>query len=288
MSERTALDLHTHSVLSDGLLTPGALFALAASCGVEGLALTDHDTMEGIPDARKAAQQHCMLLLPGVEISTVHHGASVHILGYGVNEKDAVLGAFLEKFRLEKLSRAERILQKLSALDMPLTMQDLSAESFENLGRAHIARAMVEKGYVDTVQEAFDKYLFSGKPAYVPKTKAETGEAIRVLTRCGAIPVLAHPEQILLRRDQLLSAVQEWIGTGLKGIEVYHPSHHREQCAFWDELARKNGLLITGGSDFHEEPPKSSQHGRIGCSLKRWPEYERDIAALLLQTGIKT
>lgn len=287
MSDHIKLDLHTHSVSSDGLLTPDDLFALAARCGVDGLALTDHDTMDGIPAARRAAQQRQMLLLPGVEISTAHQGASIHILGYGVKENDPVLSEFLERFRLKKFERAESILQKLSALGMPLTTKDIPAESFENLGRAHIARAMVQKGYVDNVQRAFDLYLFSGKPAYVPKAKAETGEAIKVLAQCGAVAVLAHPEQILLQRDVLLSAVKEWVNMGLMGIEVYHPSHHQEQCAFWDDFARQHRLLVTGGSDFHEEPPKSSQHDRIGSSLKRWPGYEDDIAALLKQTGIK-
>ncbi len=287
MFERVKLDLHTHSLSSDGLLTPHDLFALAARCGVDGLALTDHDTMDGIPAARVAARRRQMLLLPGVEISTAHRGASVHILGYGVKENDPVLGAFLERFRLKKFERAEKILQKLSELDMPLTTKDLPAESFENLGRAHIARAMVQKGYADTVQEAFDLYLFSGKPAYVPKAKAETDEAITVLVQCGAVPVLAHPEQILLQPDELVPAAEEWIEMGLMGIEVYHPSHNQDRCAFWDDFARKRRLLVTGGSDFHEEPPKSRQHGRIGSSLKRWPNHEDDIAALLQQTGIK-
>lgn len=287
MSERRfKLDLHTHSLSSDGLLTQDDLFALAESCGVDGLALTDHDTMDGLPAASMAAKQHAMLFLPGVEISTAYRGASIHILGYGVRENDAELMAFLEKYRTEKFGRAGRILQKLSDLGMPMTEEDLPSDSFGNLGRAHIARAMIKKGYVCSVQEAFDLYLFSGKPAYVPKVKAATDEAIMALARSGAVPVLAHPEEILLERNELLSALSEWVACGLKGIEAYHPSHHDAQCEFWDDFARAHGLLVTGGSDFHEEPPKSAQHGRLGSSLRRWPGYANDISALLNLAGM--
>ena len=287
MSDRYAFDFHTHSSASDGLLTPDDLVALAAQCGMRGLALTDHDTMAGIKAAREAAQRYDIMLLQGVEISTEHNGASVHILGYGVQEDDDVLSGYLEKFRKEKFRRAQNILNRLSSLHMPIGEQELPKENRENLGRAHIARVMAQKGYGDSVQDAFDRYLQSGKPAYIPKVKPVTAEAIQMLIRCGALPVLAHPEQIRIPRNVLLAAIDEWQTVGLKGIEAYHPSHSDEQCAFWDHLARKHRLLVTGGSDFHEKSPDGLQHGELGSSLKRWQNHPYDIALILEQEGIE-
>lgn len=285
MREKLRFDLHTHSAYSDGVLTVQQLCRLARKTGLRGIALTDHDTMEGIAAAREAAGQNGLALIPGVEISTAYRGVSVHILGYGVREDDPDLTQFLNSFRIEKLGRAQQILEKLAGMGMPLSLEDLSCQSLDNLGRAHIARAMAAKGYVKTVEEAFACYLLSGRPAYVPKIKAETDEAIRQLKRAGAVAVLAHPEQILLDRDTLFSSLSAWITCGLNGIEAYHPSHDVRQGRYWEAFARAHGLLVTGGSDFHEEPPKGRQHGSLGSSLARWGSYPKDITTLLEYIG---
>lgn len=277
--EGVRAELHSHSTASDGVLRPAALVKLAAERGLDALALTDHDTMEGLAEASAACAERGMTFIPGVEISTVYQGASIHVLGYGVPPENSVLKGFLERFRAQKFSRAVRILERLSALNMPMRADDLPGESRENLGRAHIARAMVAKGYAASVDEAFDRFLLSGRPAYIPKEKAGTGEAVSALKAAGALAVIAHPEQILLERGALLKGIQVWQALGLDGVEAYHPSHSAQQAAFWLHYARQDRLLVTGGSDFHETPPRGAQHAELGASLERWPDSARDIRA---------
>lgn len=275
------IDMHTHTTFSDGRYTPEVLFRHAKSANLDGLAITDHDTLDGLREAKRAADTHGLMLLPGVEISTSSEGTSVHILGYGVSMKDDTLSNFLQKYRNEKYQRMVNILSKLNNLGFAIDMNDLDASDMSNLGRPHVAHAMVKKGHVSSKDEAFEKYLVRGRPAYVPREKADTEETIAFLKEAGILPVLAHPGLIHASDKEILKKrIKAWIAAGLRGIEAFHPAHTKAECQQWETFAQKNNLLVTGGSDFHEEPP-GNQHGSLGQMIKSWANHENDTKIFL-------
>lgn len=274
------MDLHVHTVASDGVLSVKELLEMAHTMHLNGIAITDHDTLEGLSAGREWAEKIGLICVPGVEIST-KEVVSAHILGYGMQLQQDELQAFLEIYKADKYQRMEQILQKLQFIGLSITMEDLDAQDHNNLGRPHVARALVKKGYCASTKEAFDTYLVAGTAAYVPRKKANTTKAIQVLRNAGAIPVLAHPGLINIPRHKLLPLVEEWMVAGLQGIEVYHPAHDDETIAFWDDYARTHGMLVTGGSDFHETSPKDNKHGKLGSQVDRWPKHANDVKALL-------
>lgn len=273
-------DLHLHTLCSDGVLSARQVVRLCRERELHALSVTDHDTLDALPEAKEAAGDEGLLLIPGVEISTVQ-AASAHVLGYGVPMDNKQLNVLLSKYKALKLGRMRAILDKLRMLSVPVSENELAADSLENLGRPHVARAMVIKGYVASSAEAFEKYLANGRPAYVPRARADTKEAIRALRAAGAVPVLAHPGQIKLDREELLAALSRWKDEGLCGIEAYHPSHSEAECAFWDKTARDMRLLVTGGSDFHEPDPSDNKHAMPGDMLSLWTRCHSDLDSLL-------
>ncbi|MGN0991718.1 MAG: PHP domain-containing protein [Candidatus Ventricola sp.] len=274
-------DLHMHSTASDGVYTPEALMNLAADLGYTHVALTDHDSTAGIPLALEAAKRRGMQLIPGVELSC---GAQkeIHVLGYGLDPENAALRAFCEERVAQRVARTEAMVQRLCELGKPIEMKRVRELARGVIARPHVARAMVEAGYVTSVADAFDRYLKPGRPAYVPKEDVKVAEAVRLIAQAGGIAVLAHPMELKIGETQLESLIGEWRAQGLSGVEVYHPSAQNNHAAFLHNLARREGMLVTGGSDFHGEAVRKSS---IGEGLDRWRTMESDMQALLESIG---
>ncbi|MGH7731485.1 MAG: PHP domain-containing protein [Candidatus Eiseniibacteriota bacterium] len=242
------VDLHAHTTFSDGALTPEELVARAIDKRLAALAITDHDTVEAIPRARAAAGT-ALQLVPGIEMSTAFEGADLHILGYYVDPDHAPLRERLACLQEERRQRALAIVERLRALGLPVDLEQVMALAGPGVvGRPHVAEAMVRAGLVSDFDEAFERYLGSQAPAYVPRPAFSPGEAIRLIHAADGVSVLAHPG------SQMPDGVIERLcGSGLRGIEVWHPQHGAATVRRYQALAQRLGLLTTGGSDFHGE-----------------------------------
>ena len=257
-NKNVQIDLHIHSTASDGTLSPLEILRLACSLKLGAIAITDHDTVAGSKEALALGIPPSIKFLTGVEISasappSFSCPGSIHILGYDLNTDDPVLNQTLKELRQARKNRNPRILKILNELGLHLTLNEVRQEAGEcQLGRPHIARIMVIKGYVQSIDEAFDKYLGKGKLAYVDKYRLDCARAIEIILGAGGIPVLAHPFLIQARNDEVLEdLIIILTKMGLKGLEVYYPRHPTEQTARYAEIANRHRLLITGGSDFH-------------------------------------
>jgi len=242
------VDLHIHTTASDGLLNPAEVVQLALDRGLAAIALTDHDTIAGFAEARAAAEGTGLEVVPGVEISSDWPVGDFHILGLYVDPRDGPLNESLAAMRAARLHRARKMLEKLAALGMPLDWEEVA--SFANgssaVGRLHVARAMVRRGYVPAIPEAFQHYIGRDGPAYVPRLRMTPVEVIGLIRRAGGIAVLAHPAA-----SGLVEHIPTLASLGLQGIEVFYPSHSLEDVKVLLRLARQYRLLVTGGSDFH-------------------------------------
>ncbi|MBN1965565.1 MAG: PHP domain-containing protein [Anaerolineae bacterium] len=245
---RPEIDLHVHTTASDGHLTPSEVVSLALARGLDVLAITDHDSTDGVAPAREAAAGSTLSVLTGVEISTIQDGQEIHLLGYLFNPDDPVLAGQFRTSREGRIGRAEAMVEKLAALDAPVSMDRvLTISAGGTLGRPHIAQALVEAGHVASYEEAFDRYLGNGKPAYVARYRLPLLEAIGLIHAAGGVAVLAHPVYVEGFRELFPTLVEN----GLDGLEVYYPKHDGALTAQLRELARRNGLITTGGTDFH-------------------------------------
>lgn len=274
-------DLHLHSTASDGTLTPRELIRRAALEGFETVALTDHDSVAGIPEAQEAARACGIRLVVGVELSC---GAEkeIHVLGYGLDPRHAGLLAFCRARREQREERAEKMVKLLCENGMPIELSRVREMAGGVIARPHVARALVEAGYVSSATEAFDRFLVPGKCAYVPKDDVKVSEAIHLISEAGGLAVLAHPMELGKGEMALTALIGEWKTQGLSGVEVYHPSAQNNHAAFLLNLARSENLLVTGGSDFHGEAVRKNS---IGEGLERWTSVKEDVAALLERIG---
>jgi len=268
-------DLHMHSTFSDGTSTPTELARMIQRRDVTLFSLTDHDTMKGLPEAADAAYERGLAFIPGVEIST-EGDDEVHVLGYGVKSDDPVLTAFFEKMARERENRFIAMMDRLEELGCPLPREEVKESAGGSLGRPHIGRALVARGYARDLQDAFERLIGRGCPAYVPRPPLAASDAIRLLKSRKAIPVLAHPGLIKWPQEKLMAMLKAWQGAGLMGIEVYHPANE-QMYSFWDRYARQNGLLVTGGSDYHDGTPR---HAMIGDTIPAWRTAAEDGWAL--------
>ena len=244
------VDLHSHTTASDGTLSPAELVRAAVKRGVRVLAITDHDSTEGLAAARAEAERHPLLtVVPGLEINCDVPGAEVHVLGYYVDDAAGWFQDFLREQRAERVARVHRITDRLAELGMPIDPAEVFARVQEGAaGRPHVAQVMVQRGYVKSVREAFDRWLHTNGPANVPRRRLTPEEAIAIIRRAGGVPVFAHPG--LADRDGL---IPDMIAAGLMGIETYYAEHSATQTAHYKELCRAHGLVATGGSDYHGE-----------------------------------
>jgi predicted metal-dependent phosphoesterase TrpH len=269
------VDLHTHTVASDGTLRPRELVAEAAKRGVRVLAVTDHDSTEGLAEAIEEARRHPPLtIVPGIEINCDVEGAEIHILGYCMDYEAPWFQEFCRAQREERRARVYRMAERLAALGMPIDVERVFALVQEgSAGRPHVARVMVERGYVKTVREAFDKYLAADKPAHVPRKKLTPEDAVRLLRRAGGVPVFAHPG--LSDRDELVPALVE---AGLMGIECYYSEHSATQRGAYVDLCRRYDLVATGGSDFHGPSVRAAVLGNPTVPLAVWDALQAKAA----------
>ncbi len=243
------VDLHVHSNASDGKLSPEAIIRMAAALGLNYIALTDHDSVAGVPAALKAARAFPELtFIPGVEISTDVPEGEVHILGYFIDFADIEFGQALERFRDSRQGRAQGMVTKLRKLGIDIDWARVQAIAGNgSIGRPHVARAMLEKGYIATFEEAFEKYIGHGGPAYVERDKMTPAEAVELVLRARGLPVLAHPFTVT-GPEKLIKKLKV---TGLVGLEAYYKDASREDVKTMLRLAARYGLITTGGSDYH-------------------------------------
>lgn len=278
------IDLHIHSNFSDGSCTPEELVDLCVAAGVSAAALTDHDTAAGVPRFLAAAEARGIRAVSGLELSVEVPGLTVHILAYGVDVDDADLSAALEKVRDGRRRRNASILARLSKLGCYVSPGEVAAQAGDGevVGRLNIAQALVRKGYARSTEDAFNRLLGKGKPAYEERFRLEPAEAIRLVRGAGGLPVLAHPSQCGMGVKQLHDFVEGLASEGLAGIEVFYPGHSDGQREQYLELARKFGLLATGGTDFHGGMKPGREIGIGFGSLKVGDEI---FDALLARLG---
>ena len=277
-----AVDLHSHTTASDGALAPRELVRKAAQHGVRVLAITDHDSTDGLREAIEEAAKHPPLeIVPGLEINCdVPAGprggpSEVHVLGYCVDWEADWFQQFLREQREERRARVFRIAARLAELGMPIEPDEVFALVREgSAGRPHIAQVMVTRGYVKSVREAFDKYLHAGGSANVPRKRLTPAEAVAIIRRARGVPVLAHPG--LAGRDDM---IPDLVQAGLMGIETYYPEHSASQTAAYRAMCAKLGLVATGGSDYHGPAiGKANAPGTPPIPMSVWEELRAKAA----------
>ncbi len=266
------LDFHTHTTASDGSLSPRDLVRKALAHGVSVLAITDHDSTEGLAEARAEAAHHGNLtIVPGLEINCDVAGAEIHVLGYFVDDGASWFQEFLRTQRAERVARVQRIAERLTELGLPIDPAEVFAVAGEGApGRPHVAQVMVKRGYVKSVREAFDRYLKANGPANVPRRRLVPRDAVTIIRRAHGVPVLAHPG--LANRDELIPDLVE---AGLLGIETYYAEHSSAQVATYLGWCKRFNLAATGGSDYHG--PQSGRANPPGTPLvpvSAWAELQ--------------
>ncbi len=243
------IDLHIHTIYSDGTWAPNEVVLRAKRLNLAAISITDHDSVAGLKEAMAAGKKLGIEIVPGVEMSTDAGEDEIHILGYYLNWKEKEFLAELEKFQAARAKRNRKLLKRLKELGMDINHKELKGFAARGvISRLHIARLMVRKGYVSSIGDAFEKWLNSGKPAYVKKMSVSPFQIIELILKAEGVPVFAHP--FLSRRDDLIPHL---VKAGLKGIEVYHSAHDSRATQHYQKIAQKYHLLITGGSDCHGE-----------------------------------
>jgi predicted metal-dependent phosphoesterase TrpH len=270
-----AVDLHSHTTASDGTYTPRELVREAAQRGLRVLAITDHDSTDGLAEALAEAAAHRPLqIVPGIEINCDVEGAEIHILGYCMEYAAEWFQAFCRSQREERRQRVHRMAERLASLGLPIDPEEVFALVREgSAGRPHVAQVMIARGYVKSVREAFDKYLASGRPGHVPRKKLAPADAVRLIRKAGGVPVFAHPG--LADRDTLIPGL---IDAGMMGIECYYPEHSAAQRAGYVQICKERGLVATGGSDFHGPKVRAATLGSPTVPLAAWEELQAKAA----------
>jgi predicted metal-dependent phosphoesterase TrpH len=247
------IDLHTHSRISDGTDAPGRVAELASGAGCRAFALTDHDTLAGLDEARTAAARLGLELVDGCEVSCSFRDTSAHILIYFVGDGEGPLQDELVRLRLDRVARNRRLAGRLDELGLPLSYEEVVAEatSEDSVSRPHFAAVLVRLGVADSVSDAFDRWLGRGAPAYVPKARVAPSDIIGAARGSGGVCVLAHPYTLGLDDTLLAGAVRELADLGLTGLEATYARYNRDQRAALATMATRAGLVATGGSDYH-------------------------------------
>lgn len=258
-------DLHCHSTASDGLLGPAELVRRAAARGVSTLALTDHDDLSGLEEARDTAREVGIGFVDGVEISVTWSGTTIHIVGLGIDPENETLVRGLDTVRDSRTVRAEHIAAGLTAAGIPGSLEGAYtfAENPRLIGRTHFARFLVARGHVRDVRTVFQRFLVSGKPGYAPHQWASLGEAVGWITASGGRAVVAHPGRYKLDRAEMRRFLAAFKSAGGEGVEVVTGSHTRAQYSEFGALARELGLLASRGSDFHGPQESAIELGSL-------------------------
>ncbi|MBR3764184.1 MAG: PHP domain-containing protein [Clostridia bacterium] len=272
-------DLHMHTTGSDGVLSPRELVALAARSGVSIMAITDHDSLDGVDSLR--GEPTDIPVLTGTELS-IRDMRYLHLLGYSQGDA-AGMRTVLHRLAEQRLHRARAMVQKLNGMGIRIDYDELCARCGGTVGRMHIARELLRLGCISHTQQAFDRYIGEDGPAYVEGERLSMAEALSLMQRSGFVPVLAHPAELRVDDQALQTLLKVWKDQGLMGVEVYHPSQHGRGYARLDAMVRRMGFLVTGGSDFHA--PSDGKHGNPGCTAAYWPRAEADVEALQKALG---
>jgi predicted metal-dependent phosphoesterase TrpH len=259
------IDLHVHTNRSDGTVSPKEIVRMASRKGLRAIAITDHDTVMGVSQAQQEGSIAGVQIVAGVEISAECTEGILHLLGYFLDIHHEDLNSGLEHLRKGRLDRIPRIVSKLLDQDVVISEEEIRREASGGVpGRPHVANILLQKGQVRNLQEAFDRYLKKGAPAYVEKVKLAPADAIEMIISAGGVPVIAHPYSLKKDHpDALEEFVKNLVDLGLKGIEAYYPRHTAEQTSTYLELARKLNLVATGGTDFHGSNKPSVKLGVI-------------------------
>jgi predicted metal-dependent phosphoesterase TrpH len=271
------IDLHMHTNASDGRSTPEELVRRASEVGIRTLSVTDHDTMASVPAAARAAAAAGMELVPGIEMTAVYAGRDVHVLGYYVDANARELREHTDTQRTSRVQRAREIAERLAALGAPIDIDGLVARApagdAKSLARPQIARALVEAGHVASVQDAFDRFLAEGRPAYLPNAGKSPEDVVGIIVRAGGIASLAHPGA--MDQDELIPTLAQ---VGLAAIEVYHCAHDETARQRYQDLARRHGLAVSGGSDYHGEGVRRAEFfGKIGVSAEEFGRLKERV-----------
>ncbi len=273
-------DLHLHSTFSDGSFTPAELVKTAAEKGLTTIALADHDTVEGIPEAIKAGEKYEVEVIPALEFSAFWNKAEIHILGYFIDYNSPELLNKTEEIFTARIERARGMVKRLNQLGIAISFQEVEEiAGDEYIGRPHIARAMMSAGYIEEMGEAFtDEFIGNGGKAYLSKYQLTPEKAISLINRSGGISVLAHPVFINHGEPFDRAGIRKLADAGLAGVEVYHSRHSSETSRYYLEIAEELGLIVTGGSDFHGENSPDVKIGDISINdnlVKKLKEYKR-------------
>lgn len=249
-------DMHIHSSYSDGILTPEGIFKLAQEKGLKGLALTDHDTIKGLNECKVLSEKYNLDFIPGIELGTYDNDNEIHILGYYIDYENDFLKGNLKKFQDARFNRAVEMVRKINNLGFDINLYDVlnaAGEGNKAVGRPHIARTLVSKGYFKNTADVFERLIGNGKPAYAERFKLPAKEGIELIEHSGGIAVLAHPALIKNnnRGKSFESFLEKLVSYGLKGIEVYHTRQNESDSVYYQSLANKYNLLVSGGSDCH-------------------------------------
>lgn len=248
-----AIDLHLHTTASDGTYTPIQMVEEATRLDLLAIAITDHDTMEGVEPAIRRGEELGLEVVPGIELNTDYKDREIHILGYYLDANCSEFQETLKELQAARVNRVKKIVEKLNDMGYTISYERVEEIAGEGaMGRPHIAQALLEAGYASDWGEAFDKYIGKDSPAYIPRMKLTPDEAVQLILKVGGVPVLAHPG--LNNIDEM---IPELIIAGLKGIEVYHFEHTEEEKEHYRKIAEENNLIITGGSDCHGPGKKS-------------------------------
>lgn len=254
--ENGRADLHIHTTASDGHLTPAQVVEEAARVGLAAIAISDHDTVDGIEEATETGKRLGIEVVPAVEINTDIGPIEVHILGYFIDWRSEKLGKQLFKLRNGRVGRCRKIVEKLKALDIPITLEQVIEEAASgSVGRPHVAQVLCKAGVVETTADAFNKYLVRGAPAFVERSKLSPHEAVTIVVESGGVAGIAHPSHS--GHDELIPQLMKY---GLGAIEVFYPNQPSVVTQRYQSLARKYGLIATGGSDAHGYTPEGNTY----------------------------
>ena len=259
--------MHIHSTASDGVYTPSEVVYKALERGLSVIALTDHDTLAGVAEAQQAAAGTGLEIIAGVEVNSEGDWGDLHFLGYYVDPENGPLREKLQAMRDARVGRARKMVERLREMGMGLEWEEVRAlAGGDSVGRPHVARALLNRGYVATMQEAFDRFINNDGPAYVPRLRLTPPEVIEAIIGAGGVPVLAHPGHYWTALERL----SKFVEYGLRGVEVYYPDHSPKEIETLLELCREYGLLVTGGTDFHgptvrEGAPLGSVYVPLEC-----------------------
>lgn len=277
--EIVQFDLHIHTTASDGTDSPEAVVALAAEKGFSVIAITDHDTMRGVPEALSAGRRLGVKVIPGVEISAGGQ-VEVHVLGYGIRDTQRLEETLL-RMQAMREERMVRMVDKLRGMGIDIELDQVTSLSAGTVGRSHLARALVEKNVVRDVREAFVRFLAPGRPAYVEREKLKVEDAIRLITECGGLAGIAHPGQSHGEAYWGADRLRALKPFGLRCVECHHMAHSQTVAAGFERIAREENLLVTGGSDYHGQVKAVS----LGDGMKYWRDKDTDIKSFLKALG---